>query len=263
MPLSDEGVHLLETLKGHKFGSGEAWEAVLVCALFFRIVLASLGEPVSTELGGIFPTIPTGCGLSVQYPTEEDWKTLKPKLVEDMADNSVKLVYPQSSNFKKYDMFIVVKTGTVSLWGYQCKAEELPSDSPEKDVKSIVLRSHDIEAGASKTSGAGWIVVGRRLRAKLLGPSFLILRGLEKPVHEGTKSSLESNQGEAGESKGKQCNINTGQGNRQQGNRQQGNINAEQGNRQQDNRKGIPQKRKREQVEAKEVLYKKEPRTGL
>lgn len=74
----------------------------------------------------------------------------------------------------------------VSIWGYQCKARDFPDSPPPHTAlsASAVLRSHDVDPRTySNVSEIGWKVAGTKERSELLGPTFSLLRLLEKPVN--------------------------------------------------------------------------------
>jgi hypothetical protein len=173
--------NLLSRLGTCKRNSGEGWERVVLCALFFRV----LGSLLGSELGemALFPPVPQLFRLEIVY-YEKDFPTFL-KEFSNPCEGAIPLIslcYPLESGFQQYDMFVVIRDATraTKMWGYQCKASSLPGGSPHQDITSIVLRSHDMNAtSSSQAVQAGWIVASQAQRNLLLGPTFSLLRLVE------------------------------------------------------------------------------------
>jgi hypothetical protein len=181
--------NVLDLLGRAKLDSGEAWEVVVLCTLFFRILDCLLTNqptnPSQIPYYGWIPSLPPNFTIDVQYPPH-DLKSVISKLSKPGSSPSVILSYPKQSDFANYDILVAVtysSTEPVKIWGYQCKAGELPTEKPNPSVTtSIVLRSHDMDAnGRSSAVKSGWKVAGMMERNSLLGPTFAPLRLMEKP----------------------------------------------------------------------------------
>lgn len=193
----DRAVKLLKLLGTAKLGSGESWEIVVLCALYFRILACSLNEPDDNPCPGWLPPLPHQ-GFTIEYkrPPELDLESVLSTLSIPGTSPSVIISYPNQSSFPTYDILVAVThspSEPVSIWGYQCKAGDLPNSKPHTSVNvSIVLRSHDINTHTSHATVLGWKVAGKKDRNALLGPTFLTLRLLEIPYgdipHENIKS---------------------------------------------------------------------------
>jgi hypothetical protein len=187
-------VKLLAKLGTAKVYSGESWELVVLCALYFRILKCLLSnrkrigdEEDDDEDDEVdcywIPKLPrTEFVIAYQRPSKDIEAVMNSLSVRRSSPCAV-LCYPKQSGFPIYDILIAVttsQTDPVVIWGYQCKAGDLPENDPLPSVDcSIVLRSHDVDARESRATDAGWNVAGQDVRKQLLGPTFLPLRLLE------------------------------------------------------------------------------------
>lgn len=182
----DNAVNLLSLLGTSKLFSGECWEVVVLCTLFFRLLNWSLSSVECDSV--IFPSnLPEKFKLEVKRPSKRD----ADKLIEDLRalrigiekEAKVIISYPKHASFELYDIILAVfRPGEVAeIWGYQCKAGNLPTDPPILPGTSIVLRCHDMDASlGSKAVDLGWHVAQQSERNSLLGPTFLPLRLMER-----------------------------------------------------------------------------------
>jgi hypothetical protein len=176
---------VLSLLGKSKLYSGASWEAVVFCALFFRLLNSRFSA--KRDVFAIFPVIPTPkFEIELHFPYEESVELIIASLKTFSTDGPTKVIlsYPMPSSLKLYDLFLTVISPGLSaeIWGYQCKAGALPKLVPILD-HSIVLRSHDMDATiSSQAVESGWVVAQMEDRDAFLGPTFLPLRLLEKPV---------------------------------------------------------------------------------
>jgi hypothetical protein len=149
-----------------------------------------------------FPILPSAgtFKITVEYP-QENLDNVVYALLVPRSEPSVILSYPQQSAFPLYDIFVAIHSGSgkAEIWGYQCKARDLPTSDKKPHhlvLKSIILRSHDICANTnSNASQNGWKIANENDRNSLLGPTFIGLRLMEEPVGNNTVKSQQKNQG--------------------------------------------------------------------
>lgn len=174
--------------------SGQAWEAVVFCALYFRILDVSLSTNlnIAPELSMFFHNPPVR-GFPIFYVSpggevlDEILDSLS-KPPEQCATYCVVFCVPSFSNLVSCDLFMTVFNPPAAPFvrAFQCKSGDKPSDVLDKRVhRGFVLRSHDKDAiNKNVTEGVNWFTVNIQQRNKLLGPTFTPLRLLEQ--QEGT-----------------------------------------------------------------------------
>jgi hypothetical protein len=142
-----------------KLQSGEGWENVVLVAMYFRILNYQFNTPLLSN--SLVPPLPSKFKFKVEYP-ERDLDSVLKELVKPTSSPEVILSYPKINSFQTYDILVAVhwSESEVVIWGYQCKAGNLPKDGPFSAVvsKSFVLRSQDVDLRISNASKGIFIV---------------------------------------------------------------------------------------------------------
>jgi hypothetical protein len=190
--------NVLAGLGAQKVGSGQSWEQLVLCALFFRILSVALtpgDHPPDQRWRELVPKLPSGVfdirvvffgGLLAEVVAE-----LKSYSAQDTGN--LYLCHPSHSCLGIYDILLAVTHSGCStqIWGYQCKGKELPDHVPVEGITSIFLRSRDVGVKSSASTRAGWIGVNVECRNNLLGPTFLRLVLLETEMEEQGGAAME------------------------------------------------------------------------
>jgi hypothetical protein len=179
-----ELVRLLGYFHGDTFGDGKAWEAVVVVALYVRLLLSSLKRDLEPS-----PALPIGlpdwAGFDFHYsrPSSVNLKELLQLVAADVERERVDLLYPTYASFPLYDVIVVVRAPKKArvIIGYQCKDRDAKAlGEPAEDVQhSFMLRG---EEGVRPSVRKRWTVLSNDERDHFLGPTLAALLPARRPA---------------------------------------------------------------------------------